>query len=114
MPDSLIWGMDVPESCEECVIKHKFFRELKCADLPGMRNFGENRLYTGNRNPHCPISKLPPHGDLIDLDARVDAQFYDEMYEEWSIRTVTIRDLLNSIVEEMPPVIIHSNKEDVD
>ena len=58
--------------------------------------------------------ELPEHGDLIDLDAVVNCQYYDDMYEEWSIRTVTVRDVLYGCLEAMPPVVIPSNKEETE
>lgn len=46
MTDILIRGMDKPASCDDCPM-------YTC-----MHNFD-----------NCPISELPPHGDLIDRDA---------------------------------------------
>lgn len=54
--------------------------------------------------------ELPPHGDLIDLSAKVDCQYYDEMYEEWSVRTVTVEDVLRGCLEKMPPVVIPASE----
>lgn len=36
----------------------------------------------------------------VDLDERVTAQFYDQEYEEWTMRTVTVEDVLNSVCDE--------------
>ena len=58
------------------------------------------------RPESCPLVELPEHGELVDLDAVVDCQYYDDMYEEWSIRTVTVRDVLYGCLEAMPPVVI--------
>lgn len=54
---------------------------------------------------------VPEHGDLIDLNAPVEAQYYDEMTEEWSEITVTVEDVLyGCVVSEMPPVIIPADQ----
>lgn len=36
----------------------------------------------------------------VDLDERVTAQFYDEECEEWTMRTVTIQDVLDSVCDD--------------
>lgn len=36
----------------------------------------------------------------VDLDERVTAQFYDQEYEEWTMRTVTIKDVLDNVCDE--------------
>lgn len=36
----------------------------------------------------------------VDLDERVTAQFYDQEYEEWTMQTVTIEDVLDSVCDE--------------
>lgn len=68
MPDILI-RMEMPGSCYECVIKHKFFSNLHCAELDGMKGFDSLALpHEYDRHPDCPLVELPPHGDLIDRD----------------------------------------------
>lgn len=37
--------------------------------------------------------------DCVDLSEKVTATFYDDEYEEWSQRTVTIRDVLDSVCD---------------
>lgn len=37
---------------------------------------------------------------FVDLDERVTAQFYDQECEEWTIQTVTIEDVLDSVCDE--------------
>lgn len=36
----------------------------------------------------------------VDLDERVTAQFYDQEYEEWTMRTVTIKDVLDRVCDD--------------
>lgn len=38
--------------------------------------------------------------DCVNLSERVTATYYDEEYEEWSQKTVTIRDVLDSVCED--------------
>lgn len=108
MADILVPGMKIPTACISC----DFFNLISSAcTRRGTKIEFENLTQTLE---NCPLIELSEHGDLIDLDARVDKQFYDEINKEWSIRTVTVRDLLNSIVEEMPSIVIPSNKEATD
>ena len=41
---------------------------------------------------------------LIDADARIEVQFYDEEFEEWSLKTCTVEEYLN-YASEMPQII---------
>lgn len=36
----------------------------------------------------------------VDLDEKVTAQFYDQEHEEWTMQTVTIEDVLDSVCDE--------------
>lgn len=36
----------------------------------------------------------------VDLDERVTAQFYDQECEEWTMQTVTIEDVLDSVCDK--------------
>lgn len=55
---------------------------------------------------------VPDHGDLIDLSAKIVAQYYDEMTEDWLEKEVTVEDVIyGCIVDEMPPTIIPADKE---
>lgn len=65
-----IKGMEMPESCYDCILTNAFFRQLNCAKLPGMTGF-DKLPYTKSRNPACPLHPIPDHGDLIDRDAVV-------------------------------------------
>lgn len=41
---------------------------------------------------------------LIDLDAAIEVQMYDEEHETWSLKKMTVEDYL-SYASEMPPII---------
>jgi hypothetical protein len=54
MPDILIRGMEMPRTCNDCLI---------CCE--------HSMLYkaiTDRRSPNCPLVELPEHGDLKDAD----------------------------------------------
>lgn len=54
---------------------------------------------------------VPNHGGLVDLKAPFCAQYYDEMTEEWIEKEATVEDvLLDSMVYDMPPVVIPASK----
>ena len=42
---------------------------------------------------------IPSSRDCVDLSERVTATFYDDEHEEWSQKTVTIRDVLDSVCD---------------
>ena len=67
MADSLIRGMEMPESCDKC----RLFNECWCMAL-GIENWRKsyNKPEQGERLPDCPLVPLPAgHGRLGDLDA---------------------------------------------
>lgn len=43
---------------------------------------------------------VPDDRDMVCLSERVSATYYDDEHEEWSQKTVTIRDLLDGICDE--------------
>lgn len=43
---------------------------------------------------------IPSSRDCVDLSERVTATFYDVEHEEWSQKTVTIQDVLDSVCDE--------------
>lgn len=70
MADIVIRGVNMPESCLECVLTHSFFRNLHCNQLEGMSGFAGPLPHAHDRHPDCPISPLPAgHGKIIDADA---------------------------------------------
>lgn len=38
--------------------------------------------------------------DYVDLDQKVNAQYYDEMTEEWDLKTTTIGHILDSVCDD--------------
>lgn len=49
---------------------------------------------------------IPSDDDRVSLSERVTATFYDDEYEEWSQKTVTVRDVLDAVCDEytvLPP-----------
>ena len=62
----------------------------------------------------CRITELPKgHGDLIDVNKKITIPTYDEQYEEWSEKTLTVRDALNRWSDEgisVKDVVIPADK----
>ena len=85
----LIKGMKKPDNCEVCP-------------------YAFCHLDTNN----CPIIELPDHGDLIDESERVEAQYYDEEFEEWSIKTKTVGEVLYELCEVPPKVVIPAERSE--
>lgn len=90
----LIKGMKKPKDCYQC------------------------RLHYGNGecgvsvDGNCPLIELHDHGDLIDESETVEAQYYDDEHEEWSIKTKTVGDVLAEICEVPPKVVIPAEREE--
>ena len=43
---------------------------------------------------------IPSDDDRVSLSEKVTATYYDEEHEEWSQKTVTVRDVLDSVCDE--------------
>ncbi len=69
------------------------------------------------RTEYIPDTKaIPSEEDCVDLSERVIATYYDEEHEEWSQKTVTIRDVLDSVCDEytiLPSAQPEITEEDV-
>lgn len=52
---------------------------------------------------------VPSNYDCVNLSERVTATFYDDEHEEWSQKTVTIRDVLDSSCDEY--TVINSERK---
>ena len=53
------------------------------------------------------------HGDLIDVNRKITVPIYDEQYEEWGEKILTVREALNRWSEEgitVKDVVILSDK----
>lgn len=59
MADVLIRGMEMPESCFECVLTNSFFRNLHCNELEGMSGFVGTLPHVNDRHQKCPLVPLP-------------------------------------------------------
>ena len=101
-----IKGMKMPESCHQCVAGYGGFCFVAPPETDG-------KCPHEGRAPWCPLVSVPPHGDLVDMSARVDAQYFDEMTEEWSVKTVTVEDVLWGACEKIPPTIIEADDKDI-
>ena len=70
----LIRGMEMPKSCSECALRtdwatcgyYSIAKHIPSRDVP------EDEY--NERRDDCPLSEIPPHGDLIDRNAFVAAQ----------------------------------------
>lgn len=77
----------------------------------GNCNALERIVYAGKRPSDCPLIEIPDHGDLIDESETVEAQYYDDEHEEWSIKTKTVGDVLAEICEVPPKVVIPAERK---
>ena len=60
----IIKGVSVPQTCYKCRFSDWRFGAWYCAAL--QKHLGDVRK---GRTNECPLVELPPHGDLIDMDA---------------------------------------------
>lgn len=58
------------------------------------------------------IMELPNHGNLIDESEKVDALYYDEEFEEWTVKSTTVGDILYKACEMPPKVVIPAERSD--
>ena len=54
---------------------------------------------------NCPLIEIPPHGKLIDADAKVQTQLYDDEHEEWTDVEMTVEEYLGYCNNEVPTII---------
>ena len=62
----LIKGMEMPPNCYECPLMLSVFVFEGDSDICSITEGG---CTAESRPPHCPLTEIPPHGDLIDRDA---------------------------------------------
>lgn len=103
----LIKGMEMPTNCWFCSVKSWDDDEYVCPFSGRMVKSGDV-----NRHEDCPLIELPDHGDLIDESEKVDAQYYDDELEEWSIKTKTVGDVLAELCEVPPKVVIPAERSE--
>lgn len=92
----LIKGIDLPEAYTsawltvfECVGEHTFMKTHKVSAEQ--------------------IQAIPPHGPLIDANEIIEVQMLDEMYEEWTLKTMSVAEYL-AFAADMPPTIIEAEE----
>lgn len=92
----LIKGIDPPEAYTsawltvfECVGEHTFIKTHKVSAEQ--------------------MQAIPPHGPLIDADEIIEVQMFDEMHEEWTLKTMSVAEYL-AFAADMPPTIIEAEK----
>lgn len=71
MPDILIRGMEMPTTCFECPF---MYSRRYCSANHKLEFSDEKYSELKERHLDCPLHELPPHGDLIDRDAIVNAE----------------------------------------
>ena len=108
--DILIKGMAMPGNCFDCPFGVDV--DVGVGVAHGCSILKDFAQYANERHRECPLVEIPPHGDLIDSDSVVNAQFYDEEHEEWFVKKIAVDDLLYCFVtDEMPPVVIPAERE---
>ena len=92
----LIKGIDLPEAYTsacltvfECVDGHAFVKTYKVSPEQ--------------------MQTIPPHGPLIDTDEIIEVQMFDEMYEEWTLKTMSVAEYL-AFAADTPPTIIEAEE----
>ena len=106
MLDILIRGMEMPENCFDCPFGEDV--DVGVGVAHGCSILKDFAQYANERHRDCPLVEIQtPHGDLIDSDSVVNAQFYDEEHEEWIVKKIAVDDILyRCVTDEMPPVLI--------
>lgn len=100
----LIKGMGMPKSCNKCPMT----ADRYCRIIGYPNGDAINKRY---KPLWCPLVEVPtPHGRLIDADAEVTAMYYDEMTEEWKLRTVRIIQVLADCVDDSISTIIEAEE----
>ena len=109
----LIKGMEMPENCIKCPMQFGGMCYVMPAEVDESRVAPtvEEALKQGKPD-WCPLIEIHEHGRLIDTSYKVDMPFYDDEYEEYSMRTVTVEELLMAADNEVPTVIEAEGSED--
>ena len=87
--------------------------EYKCVQITGCignKTCISNAIYNGT-----PLPK--GHGRLIDVNRKITVSTYDEQYEEWGERTLTILEALNKWSDEgvtVKDVVVPADEESED
>lgn len=93
-----IRGMEMPTSCRACPLATRFFDgEDVCAMLG-------TYVHDRDREDDCPLVHVPPHGDLIDKDATMNA-ILEERGEDTAC-------WFAGIVNDMPAIVPSDKAEE--
>lgn len=98
----LIKGMAMPKSCLLCPFGDEFGKCCVNAELEDSNELTHS----------CPLVELPDHGDLVDESEKVDAQYYDDEFGEWSIKTKTVGEVLSEVCEAPPKIVIPAERSE--
>lgn len=108
MPDILIRGMEMPETCAICKIRScnsycPLNIEIKFFFDPSNTGFD----FCTGRHSDCPLHELPPHGDLIlKDDAIVAVKLLSDLCPEYRKILAVLWDQIKDL-----PVIIQESEE---
>lgn len=106
MSDILIKGMEMPESCGYCFLRHEARDGDECC-------FGASLTEYQKRPKDCPLVPVPPHGRCVDADelaalVRANISLLDSVPGRMGADQKLVRAWLASMVddiEEAPTII---------
>ena len=122
-----IKGMEMPKNCFDCPCYHHkvddgYYDYEICGASGTVFNDGYSSVTVHKdhivpfkeRLDNCPLVPVPPHGRLIDADARVNVQMYNDEFEDFQTVNMSIDDLLDSswIELEDDPTIIPAEESE--
>lgn len=108
----LIKGMKMPKSCRHCNLYRPYepMTVVYCGACGRDHNYGEGEK---SRPDWCPLVEVPAkHGNLIDSSQVMDVNMYDEQYEEWFLKSMTIANLLCDWCDNEAKTIIEAETND--
>ena len=111
----LIKGLIMPHCCDVCGFSEwsNLHQTAVCKVNYYKPCFADHsNEFLKRRSDSCPLIEIPAHGRLIDASYKVDMPFYDDEYEEHSMRTVTVEELLMMADNDVPTVIEAEGSED--
>ena len=97
-------------------IPEEVYRAYKMDVTLGFLNSDQRSIATWNLISGLIHGKPLPkgHGDLIDVNRKITVSVYDEQYEEWGEKTLTVLEALNRWSDEgvtVKDVVIPADKE---
>lgn len=110
----LIKGMKMPSECEYCGFC-RYYNENGNVWCNAKNRLLKQQWKEPNwthldvkRPEWCPLIALPEkHGNLIDIDSKIEVQIFDEQEDEWSLKTVTVGDYL-CYASEIPGAVVEA------